>query len=133
MIRENYLLTQQRKEKPKVFVPPCLKCLERTNVESDAESSMNANPSVKENGSVSDENARLKDLLQTGMFKSLKRHQTICDLLKKSMLHKNPREESIGFEGELKENGTYWEPQQYPKNVGVATKSKMLSNTTHGI
>ena len=28
LIRENSLLTQQLKEKPEVFVPACLKCLE---------------------------------------------------------------------------------------------------------
>ena len=48
LMRENSLLTQQLKEKPEVFEPPCLKCLERTSIES----SMNANPSVKENGYV---------------------------------------------------------------------------------
>ena len=63
LMRENSLLTQQLKEKPEVFEPPCLKCLERTNAESNVESSVNANPSVEENGSVSDENTRLKDLL----------------------------------------------------------------------
>ena len=49
-------------------------------------SQVDANPSVEENGSVSDENARLKDLLQTGMFKT---HQTLCDVLKKSPLVRN--------------------------------------------
>ena len=65
LVRENYLLTQQLKEKPEMFEPPYLKCLERNNAESNAESSMSANPSIEENISVSDENARLKDLLQT--------------------------------------------------------------------
>src|SRR3989337_338252 len=91
LIRENSLLTQQLKEKPEVFVPPCLKCLERSNTESNAESSVNDNPSVEENGSLSGENARLKDLIQIGIFKSLEGHQTLCDVLKKSILHKNPR------------------------------------------
>src|SRR3989337_2883504 len=63
LIRGNSLLTQQLKEKPEVLGPPCLKCLERTNASSNAESSMNDNPSVEENGSVSHENAKLKDLL----------------------------------------------------------------------
>ena len=48
LIRENSLLTQQLKEKPEVFEPPCLKCLERSNAESNAESSVNANPSAEE-------------------------------------------------------------------------------------
>jgi hypothetical protein len=87
---------------------------------------VNANPSVEENGSVSNENARLKDLLQIGMFKSLKGHQTHCDVLKKSILHKNPRKEGIGFERKLNENGSYWEPDQYPRFVWVPAKSKML-------
>ena len=33
LVRENSLLMQQLKEKPEVFVPPCLKCLERSNAE----------------------------------------------------------------------------------------------------
>ena len=65
LIRENSLLTQQLKEKPEVFVPPCLKCLDCSNTESNVESSVNANPCVKENGSLSNENSRLKDLIQT--------------------------------------------------------------------
>src|SRR5215216_2434418 len=76
LMRENYLLTQQLKEKPEVFEPPCLKCLEHG-------SSMKANPSIEEIDFIYDENARLKDLLQRGMFKSLKGHQTLCDVLKK--------------------------------------------------
>ena len=105
-MRENSLLTQQLKEKHEVFEPPCLKCLERTNAESNDESSVDANPLVEENGSVSDEDARLKDLLQTRMCKSLKGHQTLRDVLKKSILHKNPRKEGIGFEMKLNENYT---------------------------
>src|SRR3990170_1551363 len=87
---------------------------------------MNANPLVEENGSVSDENARLKNLLQTGMFKSLKGHQTLCDILKKSILHKNPRKEGVGFERKLNENCTYWTPDQYPRTVWVPAKRKTL-------
>lgn len=90
---------------------------------------MNANPSVEENGSMSDENARLKDLLQTGMFKSLKGHQTLCDVLKKSILHKNPRKEGVNFQRKLNENGSYWEPDQYPRTVWVPAKSKTLNPT----
>ena len=100
-MRENSLLTQQLKEKPEVFEPPCLKCLERINVESNVESSANANPSAEENGFVSDENARLKDLLQTGMFKSLKGHQTLCDVSKKSILHKKSEKGRYWFRKEI--------------------------------
>ena len=83
------------------FVPPCLKCLECSNADSHAETS-NAiieniatttkdisNPSSEEIVALSDENCRLKNLLETGMLKSLKGHQTLCDVLKKSTLHKN--------------------------------------------
>ena len=83
-------------------------------------------PCAKENCSISDENARLKDLLQTGMFKSLKGHQTISNVLKKSILHKNPRKEGVGFERKLNENDTYWTPDQYPRTVWVPAKSKTL-------
>ena len=60
------------------------------------------------------------------MFKSLIGHQTLCDVLKKSNLHKNPRKEGIGFERKLNENGSYWEPDQYPRTVWVPAKSKTL-------
>ena len=68
---------------------------------------MCTNPSIEENGYVSDENARLKDLLRTGMFRSLKGHQTLFYVMKKSILHKNPRKEGIGFERKLNEDGIY--------------------------
>jgi hypothetical protein len=84
-----------------------LKCLERSNAENNAESSVKANPSVEENVPASDDNDRLKDLLRTGLLKSLKGHQTLCDVLKKSILHKNPRKEGVGFERKLNENGSY--------------------------
>jgi hypothetical protein len=114
-----------------------LKCLECSNAESNVESSIiaernvlsndiNSNSLYEETGAISDKNARLKVLLQTGMFKSLKGHQTLCDVLKKSILCKNPRKEGVGFERKLNENGTYWEPEQYPRTVWVPAKSKML-------
>ena len=62
------------------------------------------------------------------MFKSLKGHQTLCDVLKKSILHKNPRKEATGFERKLNENGTYWEPREYPQTVWVPGKSKTLNH-----
>jgi hypothetical protein len=58
------------------------------------------------------------------MFKSLKGHQTLCDVLKKSILHKNPRKEGVSFERKLNENGTYWMPDQYPPTMWVPAKSK---------
>ena len=34
--------------------------------------------------------------------------------------------DGIGFERKLNENGTYWEPHQYPQTVWVPAKSKTL-------
>ena len=77
------------------FEPPCLKCIERDNATSIAECSTAAtvaisstadvvtNPSTEDTTTIADENARLKTLLETGMYKSLKGHQTLCDVLKK--------------------------------------------------
>ena len=81
------------------FEPPCLKCIERDNATSIAECSTAAtvalssttdvvtNPSVEDTTTIADENARLKTLLETGMYKSLKGHQTLCDVLKKQILN----------------------------------------------
>jgi hypothetical protein len=55
-------------------------------------------PSYEETISVTDENAGLKELYVTGMYKSLKGHQTLCDALKKQILNRNPRKEGIAFE-----------------------------------
>ena len=41
------------------------------------------NPFAEDTTAIADENARLKTLLETGMYKSLKGHQTLCDVLKK--------------------------------------------------
>ena len=60
------------------------------------------------------------------MLKSLKGHQTLCDVLKKSILHKNPRKEGLGFERKLNADGTYWTPEQYPRTSWVLAKSKTL-------
>ena len=84
-------------------------CLERDNVVSIAECSTASevaisstadvvtNPSSKDATTIVDENARLKALLETGMYKSLKGHQTLCDVLKKHILNRNPRKEGVGF------------------------------------
>ena len=68
------------------FEPPCLKCIERDNATSIAECSTAAtvvlssttdvvtNPSAEDTTTIADENARLKTLLETGMYKSLKGH-----------------------------------------------------------
>ena len=52
---------------------------------------MVTNPSAEDATAIADENARLKTLLETGMFKSLKGHQTLCDVLKRQILNRNPR------------------------------------------
>ena len=77
-------------------MPPCLKCLKRDNVVSVAECStasdipisstpyVETNPSSEDTTTIVDENARLKTLLETGMYKSLKGHQTPCDVLRKN-------------------------------------------------
>ena len=81
------------------FEPPCLKCLEHDNATSIAECSTAAtvaisptadvvtNPSTEDATTIADENARLKTLLETGMYKSLKGHQTLCDVLKNQILN----------------------------------------------
>ena len=48
---------------------------------------MGTNPSAEDTTAIADENARLKTLLETGMYKSLKGHQTLCDVLKKQILN----------------------------------------------
>ena len=92
------------------FEPPCLKCIEHDNTTYVAECSTAAtiatsstvdvqtNPSAEDTTTIADENARLKTLLETGMYKSLKGHQTLCDVLKRQILNRNPRKEGVGFE-----------------------------------
>ena len=116
------------------FEPPCLKCIERDNANSIAECStattvalssttdVVTNPSSEDTITIADENARLKTLLETGMYKSLKGHQTLCDVLKKKILNRNPRKECVGFERKINVDGSYWKPEQYPKTTWVAAK-----------
>ena len=92
------LRAQQISPAQEGFEPPCLKCIECDNAASVAECSTAAtvaisstldvvtNPSTEDTTSIADENARLKTLLETGMYKSLKGHQTRCDVLKKQIL-----------------------------------------------
>ena len=89
------LLAQQTSSAQEDFEPPCLKCLERDNVVSVAEHSTASHvaissttdvvtkPSTEGATTIADENARLKTFLETSMYKSLKGHQTLCDVLKK--------------------------------------------------
>ena len=101
------------------FEPPCLKCIERDNATSVAECSNAAavslssttdvvtNPSAEDTTTIADENARLKTLLEIGMYKSLKGHQTLRDVLKKQILNRNPRKEGVGFERKMNVDGSY--------------------------
>ena len=77
------LRAQQISSAQEGFEPPCLKCLERDNAVSVAECSTTTNvaisstadvvtnPSAEDTTIIADENARLKSLLETGMYKSL--------------------------------------------------------------
>ena len=64
------------------------------------------------------------------MLRSLKGHQTLCDVLKKSILHKNPQKEGLGFEKKLNVDGSYWTPEQYPHMTWIRAKSKTLEPET---
>ena len=103
------LLAQQISVTQEEFVPPCLQCIERetTNYSPECSNASNAtnssyvsavtNSSSKDNASITDD-AGLKELYMTGIYKSLKGHQTLCDVLKKQILNRNPRKEGIAFE-----------------------------------
>ena len=124
------------------FEPPCLKCLERDNATSIAKCSTAAtvaisstadvvtNPSAEDTTTIADENARLKTLLETGMYKSLKGHQTLCDVLKRQILNQNPRKEGVGFERKMNADGSYWKPEQYPKTTWVGAKEPSVDPST---
>ena len=118
--KENESLpAQQISSAQEGFEPPCLKCLERDNATSVGECSTTAtiaisstvdaatNPSAEDTTTIADENARLKTLLETGMYKSLKGHQTLCDVLKKQILNRNPRKEGVGFVSKINADGSY--------------------------
>ena len=116
------------------FEPPCLKCLEHDKaifvvgcstapVAISSTADVVTNPSVEDTTTIADENARLKTLIETRMYKSLKGHQTLCDVLKKQILNRNPRKEGVGFERKMNVDGSYWKPEQYPKTTWVADTS----------
>ena len=127
LLRKNdSFLAQQISAAQDEFEPPCLKCIERESTNSSPECSnasnvTNSSPvSAITNSSSEDiasitDNAGLKELYVTGMYKSLKGHQILCDVLKKQILNRNPRKEGIAFERKLNADGTYWKPEQYPK------------------
>jgi hypothetical protein len=141
--RENdSLLAQQISTAQEEFVPPCMKCIERETANSSPEcsnASITANSSTvpvvtnsssEDTTSITDENAGLKELYVTGMYKSLKGHQTLCDVLKKQILNRNPRKEGIAFERKLNADGSYWTPEQYPKTSWVAAKGPPVDPST---
>ena len=119
-----------------------MKCIERESANSSPESlnasiaansstvSVVTNSSSEDTTSIIDDNAGLKDLYVTGMYKSLKGHQALCDVLKKQILNKNPRKEGISFERKLNADGTYWKHEQYPKTSWVAAKGPPLDPCT---
>ena len=97
------------------------KCLNATN--SSTVSGI-TNSSSEDNASITDD-AGLKELYMASMYKSLKGHQALCDVLKKQILNRNPRKEVIAFERKLNANGTYRKPEQYPKTSWVVEKDPM--------
>ena len=91
---------------------------------------MVTNPSTEDTTTIADENARLMTLLETGMYKSLKGHQTLCDVLKKHILNRNPRKEGVGFERKMNVDGSDWKPERYPKTTWVAAKGPLVDPST---
>src|ERR1044072_2523320 len=125
------LMAQQGSEAKNDSTTPCLICLDRDKLESARKGKGpividDTNPSIKENDTITEELLRLKDLFDTGMFKSVQGHQHLCDILRKALLHRNPRQEGVGFERKINPDGTYWEPEQYPKTVWVLAKEKPI-------
>ena len=86
------LLAQQISSAQDEFIPPCLKCIEHESINSLPESSNASiaansstvsaitNASSEDADSISN-HAGLKELYVTGMYKSLKGHQALCDVL----------------------------------------------------
>src|SRR3954466_5479884 len=98
------LLAQQIILPQEGFNPPCLKCIEHDRINAIPSSSMSSesvistasvvsNPSSEDTIDIAEENVRLKNLLETGMFKSRIGHQTLCDVLMKQIINRNPRKE----------------------------------------
>src|SRR3954470_19380091 len=123
------LVAQQVSEAKTVSDSPCLTCLEQSNIDSRGKAPMfpdDTNSSVEENPAVTEELIRLKNLFESGMFKSVQGHQYLCDILRKALLHRNPRNDGVGFERKMNPDGTYWEPEQYPKTVWVLAKGNPI-------
>ena len=91
---------------------------------------MVTDPSTEDATTIADENASLKTLLEIDMYESLKGHQTLCDVLKKQILNRNPRKEGVGFERKMNVDGSYWMPEQYSKTTWVAAKDPSVDPST---
>src|SRR3954467_13541180 len=123
------LMAQQGSEANHKTDSPCLPCLERSKTDSKGKAPIvidDTNASDEENPAVTEELLRLKNLFETGMFKSVQGHQYLCDILRKALLHRNHRNEGVGFEIKINPDGTYWEPEQYPKTVWVLAKGNPI-------
>ena len=119
-----------------------MKCIERESANSSPECSnasiaansstisVVTNSSSEDTTCITDDNAELKELYVKGIYKSLKGQQTLCDVLKKKILNRNPRKEGIAFERKLNADGTYWKPEQYPKTSWVAAKGPPVDPCT---
>src|SRR3954470_5995629 len=135
------LLAQQISAAQEEFIPPCLKCIEQEsansapecsnayNVTNSSPASAITNSSSEDIASITDDTG-LKELYMKGMYKSLKGHPTLCDVLKKQILNRNPRKEGIAFERKLNVDGTYWKPEQYPKTSWIAAEGPPIDPST---
>ena len=104
------LLAQQISATQDEFVPPCLKCIERETANSspecsNASSATNSshvsaitNSSSEDIASITND-AGLKELYMTDMYKSLKGHRALCDVLKKQILNRNPGKRVLPLRG----------------------------------
>src|SRR4051812_34668359 len=93
------LMDQQGSEAKLNSDSPCLTCSERSKTYSKGKAPIvidDTNASDEENSAVTEELLRLKDLFETGLFKSVQGHQSLCDVLRKALLHRNPRNEGVG-------------------------------------
>src|SRR4051812_15450204 len=98
------LMSQQGSEANHNSGSPCLTCLQQRKTDSKGKAAIvidDTNASDEENSAVTQELLRLKDLFEIGLFKSVQEHQYLCDILKKALLHRNPRNEGVGFERKL--------------------------------
>src|SRR3954469_19960950 len=122
------LMAQQGSEANDKTDSPCLTCLERSKTISKGKAIVidDTNASDEENPAVTEELLRLKNLFESGMFKCVQGHQYLCDILRKALLHRNPRNDGVGFERKMNPDGTYWEPGQYPKTVWVLAKGNPI-------